>query len=255
MNLAVNARDAMPHGGTLTIDDRATSTLDEPYAPTHAGAAAGPVRAARGHATPASGMDEATPAAHLRALLHHQGRPARARGSAWRPSTASSSRAAATSRSTASPGAARRSRVYLPARWRSRRSGPARGGTACVPRNRNHPGRRGRGRCSFAGRGDPRAGRYNVFSARNSQEAEAAFQESGRDFALLLTDVIMPGGSGPDLHRRLSASRSPLPVLYMSGYTGHVTVDQRRLETGAPFLQKPFDADVLLRAVRRAMNG
>ena len=99
-----------------------------------------------------------------------------------------------------------------------------------------------------------RAG-YNVFSARNSQEAEAAFQESGRDFALLLTDVIMPGGSGPDLHRRLSASRSPLPVLYMSGYTGHVTVDQRRLETGAPFLQKPFDADVLLRAVRRAMNG
>jgi CheY-like chemotaxis protein len=99
-----------------------------------------------------------------------------------------------------------------------------------------------------------RAG-YNVFSARNSQEAEAAFKESGRDFALLLTDVIMPGGSGPDLHRRLSASRSSLPVLYMSGYSGHVTVDQRRLETGAPFLQKPFDADVLLRAVRRAMNG
>ena len=99
-----------------------------------------------------------------------------------------------------------------------------------------------------------RAG-YNVFSARNPQEAEAAFQVSGREFALLLTDVIMPGGSGPDLHRRLSASRSPLPVLYMSGYTGHVTLDHRRLETGAPFLQKPFDADVLLRAVRRAMNG
>ena len=99
-----------------------------------------------------------------------------------------------------------------------------------------------------------RAG-YNVFSARNPQEAEAAFQVSGREFALLLTDVIMPGGSGPDLHRRLSASRSPLPVLYMSGYTGHVTHDHRRLETGAPFLQKPFDADVLLRAVRRAMNG
>ena len=99
-----------------------------------------------------------------------------------------------------------------------------------------------------------RAG-YNVFSARNPQEAEAAFEVSGREFALLLTDVIMPGGSGPDLHRRLSASRSPLPVLYMSGYTGHVTLDHRRLETGAPFLQKPFDADVLLRAVRRAMNG
>jgi len=99
-----------------------------------------------------------------------------------------------------------------------------------------------------------RAG-YNVFSARNPQEAEVAFQESGREFALLLTDVIMPGGSGPDLHRRLSASRSHLPVLYMSGYTGHVTLDHRRLEAGAPFLQKPFDADVLLRAVRRAMNG
>jgi signal transduction histidine kinase/ActR/RegA family two-component response regulator len=99
-----------------------------------------------------------------------------------------------------------------------------------------------------------RAG-YSVFSARNPQEAEAAFHESGTDVGLLLTDVIMPGGSGPDLHRRLSAQRSPLPVLYMSGYTGHVTVDQRRLETSAPFLQKPFDADVLLRAVRQAMNG
>jgi two-component system, cell cycle sensor histidine kinase and response regulator CckA len=99
-----------------------------------------------------------------------------------------------------------------------------------------------------------RAG-YSVFSARNPQEAEAAFRESGHDVALLLTDVIMPGGTGPDLHRRLSASRSPLPVLYMSGYTGHVTLDQRRLETGAPLLQKPFDADLLLRAVRQALNA
>jgi two-component system, cell cycle sensor histidine kinase and response regulator CckA len=99
-----------------------------------------------------------------------------------------------------------------------------------------------------------RAG-YHVFSARNPQEAEAAFHESGREVGLLLTDVIMPGGTGPDLHRRLSARRSNLPVLYMSGYTGHATVDQRRLEAGAPFLQKPFDADLLLRAVRQAMNG
>jgi two-component system, cell cycle sensor histidine kinase and response regulator CckA len=99
-----------------------------------------------------------------------------------------------------------------------------------------------------------RAG-YSVFAARNLQEAEEKFRESGHDVALLLTDVLMPGGTGPDLHRRLSAARSSLPVLYMSGYTRHVTVDHRRLETSVPFLQKPFDADLLLRAVRQALNG
>jgi two-component system cell cycle sensor histidine kinase/response regulator CckA len=99
-----------------------------------------------------------------------------------------------------------------------------------------------------------RAG-YRVFSARNPQEAEVTFHELGREVALLLTDVIMPGGSGPDLHRRLSAGRPPLRVLYMSGYTGHATLDQRRLEAGAPFLQKPFDGQVLLRAVRQVLRA
>ena len=101
-----------------------------------------------------------------------------------------------------------------------------------------------------------RAARATRARGANARRGAAATFEASATRSTLAADRRRhAGGSGPDLHRRLSASRSPLPVLYMSGYTGHVTHDHRRLETGAPFLQKPFDADVLLRAVRRAMNG
>ena len=81
------------------------------------------------------------------------------------------------------------------------------------------------------------------------------FHERGGEIALLLTDVIMPGGSGPDLYRRLSEAQPGLRVLYMSGYTGQATLDQRRLDAGAPFLQKPFSAEALLRAVRQVLRA
>ena len=63
-----------------------------------------------------------------------------------------------------------------------------------------------------------RAG-YHVADARNPRQAEAMFAEAPRRFSLIVTDVIMPGSSGPSMFERLAALRQDLKVLYVSGYT------------------------------------
>jgi len=70
---------------------------------------------------------------------------------------------------------------------------------------------------------------------------------------LVLTDVVMPGMSGPELAARLGAILPAARVLYMSGYTADVIARRSLLRPGAPFLEKPFLEDQLLRAVRQAL--
>jgi len=98
-----------------------------------------------------------------------------------------------------------------------------------------------------------RAG-YRVFDAANAEQAEALFERHGSVFNLLVTDVIMPGASGPRLFERLARQRPDLKVLYVSGYTGDTIVHQGELAPGVEFLRKPFTADALNRRVREVLD-
>jgi FixJ family two-component response regulator len=70
---------------------------------------------------------------------------------------------------------------------------------------------------------------------------------------LLLTDVIMPGMSGPELARRLAAERPDLAILFMSGYTDGSVAPHGVLEPGIQFIQKPFDRSSLLQKIRATL--
>ena len=85
---------------------------------------------------------------------------------------------------------------------------------------------------------------YNVLQAANGHEG-LALVDSNPPIDLLLTDVVMPGMSGPELVGRLRTNRPELLVLFMSGYD-HALIDQELLHQSARFLPKPFTPRKLL---------
>ncbi|MDA2938655.1 ATP-binding protein [Acidobacteria bacterium AH-259-A15] len=94
---------------------------------------------------------------------------------------------------------------------------------------------------------------YTVLVAANPDEAEEVFMQWPSEITLLLSDVVMPGGDGPDLYRCLTA-KYPLKVLYMSGYT-HTLASRRHLLDGNPaYLPKPFTPDDLTQRVRETLD-
>jgi DNA-binding NtrC family response regulator len=93
---------------------------------------------------------------------------------------------------------------------------------------------------------------YKVIVATNGEEALAVMEQRGQDISLILTDVVMPKLSGPDLIAAVRRARFEVKVLYMSGYTDRtVPLEQ---DGGASFIQKPFTPDQLERKMREVMN-
>src|SRR5258706_3317769 len=95
---------------------------------------------------------------------------------------------------------------------------------------------------------------YQVLEAGNSQEATVIAQEYTNRIDLLLSDVIMPESAGAPLVERLRASRPDLRVLYMSGYTDEAIIHPGVLDEGIPFLQKPFTPHALAQKVREVLD-
>ena len=91
---------------------------------------------------------------------------------------------------------------------------------------------------------------YTVLVAANPAEALTRAGEFHGKIDLLLTDVVMPGGTGRDLARKLAAVRPEMRVLYMSGYPEHGAAPGSVLEPGVPFLPKPFTRDLLLEKIQ-----
>jgi PAS domain S-box-containing protein len=97
-----------------------------------------------------------------------------------------------------------------------------------------------------------RAG-YQVLEAENGEHGLRLAAETGQRIDLVITDIVMPLMGGRDLAARLRSVRPDLKVIFTSGYTDDEIVRQDVLQTGA-FLQKPFTADALGRLVREVMD-
>jgi PAS domain S-box-containing protein len=95
---------------------------------------------------------------------------------------------------------------------------------------------------------------YRVLEASNSAAALAAARAHQGEIHLLISDVVMPGESGVQLARQIMADRPQLRVLYISGYTDEAVVRHGLLAPGVNFLQKPFTPAVLARKVREVLD-
>jgi two-component system, cell cycle sensor histidine kinase and response regulator CckA len=96
---------------------------------------------------------------------------------------------------------------------------------------------------------------YAVLEACHSADAIAIFEKCGPKIHLLLTDLVMPGMSGLELTNRLRGMRPQLKILCMSGYTEEVLVHNGSLNPGMPFLRKPLRPDALAAGVREALDS
>ncbi len=99
-----------------------------------------------------------------------------------------------------------------------------------------------------------RAG-YQVFQAGSIRDVDAALSQAKSPPALLLTDVVLPGGvNGSEVAEVLCQRYQSLKVLYMSGYTRDFVVHNGRLDEGIDFLEKPFTPETLLQKVRLVLD-
>jgi two-component system cell cycle sensor histidine kinase/response regulator CckA len=155
------------------------------------------------------------------------------------------------------PGSGTRFHVYLPQASTSAEAGPAPAGAFQVmPRGaetvllvEDDPDVR-----RVLGRILERSG-YHVLVAADGPEAVERASRAVGPIHLLVTDIVMPGMSGPKLYRQLVEGRRGLKVLYVSGHTQEESVRDLSVSVDAAFLQKPFPPSLLARRVREVLDG
>jgi CheY-like chemotaxis protein len=241
LNLAVNARDAMPDGGTLTIE---TADLTEP-------SLAGPMTTLSVTDT-GIGMNAET-MGHLFEPFFTTKEPGKGTGLGLSAAYGIVSASGGTIKASSDLGKGSTFRVFLPRVEGAIPRGPepprttaSRGvKTGTILLVEDDAGVR-----SFANRVLQTAG-YRVLSAGDGTSAI----ETSRDepVQLLLTDMLMPGMSGREVAARLVNAQPGIQVLYMSGYMDKGIVHDGTLQPGIELLAKPFTAEALLQAVDRAI--
>jgi len=96
---------------------------------------------------------------------------------------------------------------------------------------------------------------YQVLEAEHGVEALGLWRQQHENIALLLTDLVMPGGlSGQELARQLVADQPKLRVIYMSGYSPEIAGRELKLKPGENYIQKPFTTNQLLLIVRQCLD-
>ncbi len=252
VNLAVNARDAMPRGGVLTIETQ-NVFLDADYAQKYTEVQSGDYVMIAVSDT-GSGLDEASRARIFEPFFTTK---ELGKGTGLGLSTVhgiikqSGGHIAVYSE----VGQGATFKVYLP---RLRQSVPAEAaapasctldrGTETILLVEDEDLVRQVARRILEMRG------YTVLEAASGQDALLVSQQTQGPIHLMLTDVVMPGMSGGDTAERLQAQRPELKVLFMSGHTENSIVHHGVLDPGVAFIQKPFRSDLLTHKVRQVLD-
>jgi two-component system cell cycle sensor histidine kinase/response regulator CckA len=96
---------------------------------------------------------------------------------------------------------------------------------------------------------------YQVLEADGGESAMRVIEAMTSPLHLVLTDIVMPGLTGPQVAELLLARYPSLPILFMSGFTDDVVIRQGIQASSANFLQKPFTASTLAKKVREALDA
>jgi PAS domain S-box-containing protein len=251
LNLAVNARDAMPGGGVLSIETRAAD-VDEGYARTHPDLPPGHyvVISVRDSGI---GMDETTIGRIFEPFFTTKSAgDGTGLGLAVVYGIVRQSGGHVIVRS--EPGKGSTFDIYLPRVNEApassvvrRRRAKANGGSETILVAEDEDLVRRLLKTTLT------SGGYSVLEARNGVEALEICKQMGASVDLLVTDVVMPKMTGLELARRLAVDHPDLKVLCLSGYSAEATTAQRPLEW--PFLAKPFVPAALLERVREVLDA
>jgi len=253
LNLAVNARDAMPEGGKLTIET-SDIDLDEAYTRSHVSVVPGPYVMLAVSDT-GVGMDAET-MSHIFEPFFTTKEKGKGTGLGLSTVYGIVNQSSGNVWVYSELGRGTTFKVYLPRLQQTAprletATSPAISirGTETVLLVEDEEGVRALVRDTLQAYG------YKVLEARGAEHAEAILEKHSDPIHLLLTDVVMPQMSGKELAKRFFPRHPEAGVLYMSGYTDNAIVRHGVLEPGTSFLQKPFMPKTLVKKVREVLDS
>jgi PAS domain S-box-containing protein len=250
LNLAVNARDAMPTGGRLLIEVR-NVILDESFVRNYPDVSPGRYVLVSVSDT-GTGIDERTMTRIFEPFFTTKGEQGTGLGLATVHGIVEQSSGFINVASEVGRGTT--FRVYFPRveDQATNTRAPAKerlpGGSEMVLLAEDEPGVRNLSAFTLRQSG------YQVLEAANGIEALAVAAQHGGRIDLLLTDVVMPEMGGGELSKQLLARQPGMKVLFMSGYTDDAIVRHGVEQTRAALLQKPFGKEAMLHKVREALD-
>jgi len=249
MNLIVNARDAMPDGGRLTIETTNVE-IDEAYCRSRVGAQPGP-HVVLDVTDTGVGMDAATQAHLYEPFFTTKG--VRGTGLGLSVVYGIVKQSGGFMSVVSEPGRGSSFRIHLPRVEAPVVAAPARTFTRALGGSETILLVEDEGDVRSVVAEMLRSLGYTVLEASEGDEALVVAGRHGGDIHLLITDIVMPEMGGRELVRRLKTARPAVRVLYVSGYADESHKDYLALD--AAFLEKPFTSPVLARKVREVLNA